>query len=82
MGAAASLLHSLPPMNLAKDFPPAFEVLSASLMQPLVLSIMLLAQMLPDVTAGNCMDDAVFVCLQRCQHCQLSILLNGIMPLC
>ena len=57
-------------------------LLAASLMRPPALLFLLLVEMLLDVTAGICVDDTVYVCLHRRQHCQLCSLPDGIMPLC
>ena len=57
-------------------------LLAASLLRLPTLVFLLLAEVLPDVTAGICVDDAVYVCLHRRQHGLLCSLPNGIMPLC
>ena len=61
---------------------PLLLLLAASLMRDPALLFLLLAEMLPDVTAGIFVHVAVYVCLHRRQHCQVDSLPDGIMPLC
>ena len=50
---------------------PLHPLLAASLLLPPALMFLLLADVLPAVAAGIYLDNTVYACLQRCQHCLL-----------